>query len=287
MKRGLLMIAALVAAVGCDKAAPAAVVVDDLPAGVVQLISAGGEPRTALRYQVAKGTRGTLDMTIKIALAAKGMAVPALPPIRMAMDEECLDVDATGAMRFEVRVASMTSDGTGQMAALMTMVRDMMKNMVYRFRLSPSGKVDEVVVEGLSGPMAELGTQMKDSIEQFAAPLPDEPIGKGATWRFKRAGAANGVDVATVNQYELIALDGQVATFKVDGRVVAPSQTFDRMGASVDLVKMEGKVTGMVTNDLGKYAPTGTFAVTMDLTVRTQGKKLTMHTTIESELSAR
>ena len=285
MKRGLLLVGALVAAIGCDKAAPKPIA-DDLPAGEVRLLAAGAEPRAVLRYQVAKGSHSKLAMTMRIALAAGGMPVPQPPRVHMAMDEECVDVEPSGAMRFEVTIGSVTTEGSGQMADALNMASDMMKNLVYRFRMSPSGQVDAVVVDGLTGPMAELGTQLKDSIEQFAAPLPAEPVGKGATWKFKRSSKTSGVDVATVSQFELVDLADHVATFKVRGRVVAPHQTIDRMGISLELVKMDGKVSGIVTNDLHRFAPTGTFGVTMDMTVSMRGKELSMKTTVDSEMTA-
>ncbi len=285
MTHRLLLVGALAAAIACHKAAPQPIV-DDLPAGEVRLLAAGAEPRAALRYQVAKGSHSKLAMTMRITLAAGGMPVPQPPVVRMAMDEECVDVEPSGAMRFEVTIGAVTNEGSGQMADAMNMASDMMKNLVYRFRLSPSGQVDAVVVEGLTGPMAELGTQLKDSIEEFAAPLPAEPVGKGATWKFKRSGKTSGIDVATVSEFELVELADQVATFKVSGRVVAPHQTIDRMGMALELVKLEGTVAGTVTNDLRRFAPTGTFGVTTDMTVSLQGKKLSIQTTIDSEMTA-
>ena len=287
MKHGILMVSALALLASCEKAKDAtSQIEDDLPPGEVRLIGAGVDPKVKLRYEVAKGTSVTLDMVMKIKIDAGGLPVPQLPVIKMSMTEDCTEVDADGNMRFEVKVGSMTSDGSGQMAQAMDMVGDMMKNMVYRFRMSPSGKVDDVQVEGLTGPMAELGTSMKDSIEQFAAPLPEEPVGKGSTWKFKRTGEANGVKMATVNQFELIDYKDQVATFKVNGRVVAPAQTINKNGMTVNLEKMDGNVSGTIANDLKRFAPAGTFGMTMNMKMSASGQKISMKMTMDSEITA-
>lgn len=285
MKHGLMMVSALVLAVGCEKANKASVA-DDLPAGEVRLIGAGVDPRTVLRYQVDKGTHVTLDMVMNIGMEAPGVPIPAMPTIKMSLDETCTDVEPSGLMRFEVKVGSITADGTGPMADAMAKATDMMKNMAYRFRLSPSGKVDDVTVDGLTGPMADVGTQLKNAIEQFAAPLPTEPVGKGSTWKFKRAGEANGVKMATVNQFELIDLKDQIATFKVEGRVVAPSQKIEKNGISIQVDKMDGTVHGTIANDLKRFAPAGTFDMTMDMAMSAAGHKIKMHMSIDSEITA-
>lgn len=287
MKHGMLVVSALALLAGCEKAGSSKKAeLDDMPAGQVRLVAAGAAPLTQLRYQVEKGTKVTLDMTMRMSMDAGSVPVPQLPVMHMSMNEECIDVEPSGAMRFEVRVGSLTADGSGQMADAMAMVSDMMKNMVYRFRLSPSGKVDDVQVDGLTGPMAQIGTQLKDSIEQFAAPLPEEPVGKGATWKFKRTGKANGVEMATVNTFELVDLKDGVATFKVDGRVVAPTQTIEQMGIKVRLDKMDGKVSGTIANDLKRFAPSGKFGMTMAMSMSAQGQKVNMKMTMDSDLSS-
>ncbi len=285
MKHGLILVSALVLAVGCEKANKGSIA-DDLPADQVRLIGAGVAPRTVLKYQVDKGTHVTLDMTMKLGMEAPGLPIPPMPTIKMSMDETCTDVDPSGSMRFEVKVGSITADGSGPMAQAMAQASEMMKDMVYKFRLSPSGQIDDVTVDGLTGPMAEVGAQMKNAIEQFAAPLPADAVGKGSIWKFKRAGEANGVKMATVNQFELIELKDQIATFKVQGRVVAPSQTIEKNGISIKVDKMDGDVHGTIANDLKRFAPAGTFGMTMDMAMSAAGQKIKMHMTIDSEITA-
>jgi|JI10StandDraft_1071094.scaffolds.fasta_scaffold02345_6 hypothetical protein len=286
MKHGLLLVSALVLAGGCEKDGKGSKVVDDVPVGEVRLVGAGVEPRAPLRYRVDKGTHVTMDMVARIGIDAGGMPVPQLPTMRMSMDETCTAVEPSGDMRFEVTVASFDVDGGNpQMAQAMDAVRDMMKNMVYRFRMSPSGKIDDVQVEGLTGPMAQIGNQMKQSIEQFAAPLPEEPVGKGSTWKFKRSGEANGVKMATVNEFELVDLQGDVATFKVKGRVIAPAQSINQGGVSAKLERMDGTVSGTIANDLRRFAPSGTFDMKLDMRMSAMGQTINMKMTMDSEIS--
>lgn len=286
MKLGLLMATSLVLFAGCEKANKGSTADDKLAPNEVKLIGAGVDPKQVLRYQVDKGTTVTLDMVMNISIDAGGMPVPQMPTIRMSMTETCTDVEPGGAMHFDVKVGDMSADGSGQMAQAMDMVKDMMKNMSYKFRLQPNGKIDDVQVEGLTGPMADMGNQMKQSIEQFAAPLPDEPVGKGSTWKFKRTGEANGVKMATVNDFELVSLENNVATFKVAGKVVAPAQSIQKNGIDIKLDKMDGKVSGTIANDLKRFAPSGTFDMTMDMAMSAAGQKVKMSMKVDSEITA-
>jgi hypothetical protein len=287
MKLGLLMVSALALVASCEKAKKGGSTADDnLAPNEVKLTGAGVDPKNVLRYQVEKGTTVTLDMVMNISIEAGGMPVPQMPTIRMSMVETCTDVEAGGAMRFDVKVSDMSADGTGPMADAMGMVKDMMKNMTYQFRLAPNGKIDDVKVEGLTGPMADMGNQMKQSIEQFAAPLPDEPVGKGSTWKFKRTGEANGVKMATVNEFELVGLENNVATFKVVGKVVAPPQTVEKNGMSIKLEKMDGKVAGTIANDLKRFAPSGSFDMQMTMAMSAMGQKVNMTMKVDSEIKA-
>jgi hypothetical protein len=287
MKLGLLMVSALALVASCEKAKNGGSTADDnLAPNEVKLIGAGVDPKQVLRYQVEKGTSVTMDMVMNIHIDAGGMPVPQMPTIRMSMSEACTDVEADGAMRFDVKIGDITADGGGQMAQAMDMVKDMMKNMTYTFRLQPNGKIDDVQVSGLTGPMADMGNQMKQAIEQFAAPLPDVPVGKGSTWKFKRTGEANGVKMATVNEFELLGLENNVATFKVHGRVVAPGQTIEKNGMTIKLDKMDGDVNGTIANDLKRFAPSGKFDMTMDMAMSAAGQKVKMTMKIDSEITA-
>lgn len=290
MKRGMILVSALaflpVYGAGCEKANKGTTADDKMPANQVQLVGAGVDPKVQLRYNVAKGTKVDLDMVMTMSMEAAGRAAPSLPTMRMSMSEECTDVEAGGAMRFLITFGDFSADGGGPMAGAMDTVKDMMKDMRYRFRMSPSGKIDDVQVEGLSGPMAQMGSQLKDSIEQFAAPLPEEPVGKGSTWKFKRGGEVNGIKMSTVSQMELVSYENNVATIKVDGRVMAPSQTVDMKGMSFKLHKLDGKVGGTIANDLTRLAPSGSFGMTMDMSMEIMGRKADMKMKLDTEMTS-
>ncbi|HVV87283.1 MAG TPA: DUF6263 family protein [Kofleriaceae bacterium] len=287
MKQGLLMVSALVLSFGCEKAGKdSSQLADDLPANEVHVLGVGADPKVKLRYDVPKDSHVVLDMKARM-----GMSSPAMPQamnfnVDASMDETCTDVEPSGDMRFEIKVASVSVDAPGVPSSAADMVKDAMGNMVYRFRMSPSGKIDDVQVDGLTGPMAQMGESMKQSLEQFAAPLPDDAVGKGSTWKFKRTAEANGVKMATLAKFELVDFKDGVATFNVDGRVVAPKQTIEKNGISVELKKMDGTISGTIANDLHRLAPQGNFKMTIDMTMGAMGKSIGMKMTMDSDITA-
>lgn len=291
MKHGLIMVSALalLGSAGCEKANKGGLnkADDALPPNQIKLGSTGADPKVKLRYAVEKGTHTTVDMKVKMSMSAMGQSMP-IPVMTMAMDETCTDVDADGNMRFEIKVASLDIEsGSAQAAQIAEQMKSAMGDMVYRFRVSPTGKVDEVQIEGLTGPMAQLGQQMKGAMEQFAAPLPDEAVGKGSTWKFKKSGEANGVQMSTVTDFELVDVKDQVATFKVGGRVGAPPQTISQGGVSAKLKKMEGKISGQLSNDLKRMAPTGNFDMDLNMSMEAMGQSVTMTMSMDTTMTAR
>ena len=66
----------------------------------------------------------------------------------------------------------------------------------------------------------------------------------------------------------------------------APAQSIEKNGMSIKLDKMDGKVHGTIANDLKRFAPAGTFGMTMDMAMSAAGQKLTMHMKIDSEITA-
>jgi hypothetical protein len=276
MKTGLLMVSALLLVGGCEKANKGSLA-DDIPVGKVRLIGAGVDPKVQLRYHVDKGTHTAVDMTMKMTMETSAAQLPAVPVIKMTMDETCTDVEANGDMRFEVKVVSIDVDGPAA-----DMMKDAMGGMVMRFRTSPTGKVSETEVTGLTGPMAQLGEQMKSTVEQFAAPLPEEAVGKGSTWKFKKTAKANGIEVSTIANFTLVDFKDDVATVKVDGRMSAPPQTVQM----AKLEKMDGTVTGTIANDLRRMAPTGTFGADINMKLSAMGQNMTMRMTVDAEMTS-
>ena len=289
MKHGMLVVSALALLAGCEKANKGGLTKadEDLAPGEVKLLGAGVDPKVQLRYAVEKGTHTTVDMKVKMKMSVMGQSPP-IPVMKMTMDETCTDVEPDGNMRFEIKVASIDIEATdAQAQQVASRMRDGMGNMVYRFRVTPSGKVDDVQVEGLTGEMAQLGQQMKGAMEQFAAPLPEEPVGKGSKWKYKKSGESNGVTMATVAEFELVDYKDQVATFKVGGRVGAPPQEINQGGVSAKLKKVAGTMSGTIANDLKRMAPTGNFDMDIDMSFEAMGQSATMSMSMDTTMTAR
>lgn len=248
-----------------------------LEPGEVRVVSAGDEPRTQLRYHVAKGTRVKLALSMKMSVEAGGTPVPQPPSFTLTMVEQCVDVEPSGTMRFEIDMGSMTFDGTGVMTEVMRTGIEAMEHLVLHFRLAPSGAIDDIEVQGQTAASAAVAAQLKDNLEQFAVRMPDRPVGPGAVWKTRRVVRSGGVEMSTVNRYVLRALVGPVATVEVSGRIRAPVQTVNQGGVTVQVTRVRGTGTGTFANDLRRFTVNGQNDMTMDMTLAVNGQVVAMH----------
>jgi len=215
------------------------------------------------------GDKQTLGLTMKMAMETKvgemeSQAVK-MPAMELTMTVAVKDVSDSGEINYEIVMGDASvSDEPG----VMPQVAEAMKAAFAGFKgMSGTGTMSsrglshgiEFKAPAGSDPQArQLMDQMKDSLSQLAAFLPEEPVGLGAKWEVKMPIKSQGMTMDQTTVSELASLDGERLTTKSTITQHAASQKIQNPampGLKMDLTKMTGKGTGERTVDLGKLLP--------------------------------
>jgi hypothetical protein len=291
-----------------DKSAPNGV----LPAGAadkilkvadppkVVLIDAGADPKSQLVYDVKPKSkqRSTMkmDMTMRMSMAGQPQGAPggmALPQIEIPMDLAAGDAKTDkNEIPVTVTVADVKvnpkSDQEKQMAAMMGPQLTAMKGLKIKSIIDPKGRARDVTVEAGkdSSPEAkQMIDQMKQSMEQMVAPLPDGDVGIGAKWQVITR-VSSGADILQWTTYTLVKRDGD--KIELDGvvRQVAATPTLSGAGMpagmSAEIKSFRSNGTGKTKLDLGALAPeSGTGDVTSSLSVSAGPNSMQVDTSVK------
>ncbi|MEM7138912.1 MAG: hypothetical protein AAF500_20215 [Myxococcota bacterium] len=159
----------------------------------VTVSSLGSAPRHIVRWRFAKGAAGTLTLAMEMDVEAQvdGNAQPSnpTPPIRTTLAVEVQDVTEEGTASIGVTVKSVGTDPDDAVPeALAERIRASLATMVGAtgtYRCDSRGFVSDVALDGgAQAPPAvrQALENIRQSIRQMIAPLPEPAIGKGATW---------------------------------------------------------------------------------------------------------
>jgi hypothetical protein len=236
---------------------------------VVTLKQPGAEPRRELRLKPKPGDKQTMSMLMRTAIEMQiaGMQNPPmkLPAMKMTMDMSVEGVAANGDISYKfVLSGADVVDEPGvnpQVANAIRTTLQSSKGMTGSGVMSNRGfnkgtKVD--IPPNVAPELKQILEGMKDSFNQIAAPLPEEPIGAGAVWDVKMTIVQQGMTLEQVATYELISTKGDTAQAKstlvqnaANQKIVNPQMP----NLKVDLVKLRADGTGEVTFDLGRIVP--------------------------------
>ena len=241
---------------------------------IVKLVAPGEEPRAALSYELTEdkkqttGMRMNLDMTMQ----AGETAVPPtkLPQIGMNVElaagkkEAGGDIQVTGTV---TKVAITANDPSEDaMTKALSPVMNGMKGMTIKYFVSSKGRARDVQVTmppGADANATQVLEQMKQSFDSMVAPLPDEPVGVGASWvvisRLK-----TGADILQFTTYTLKSRKGAKVELDTAVKQLAASAALSGAGGGAGHVtKFLSSGTGSSSLDLTSLAPDkGTATVT-------------------------
>ena len=240
---------------GCSKGESA------IKAPDLALVSAGGEPRKALRYQVPKGTKRDLELAIDIAATA-GDTGGQMPTIVLTLSIVVEDVGPHG-MKLRSTVVDATArdrDDSRVDPKALTGTLDLMKGVVLTTTMAPSGRLSDTTIalgdKPLSGrDKAQLAT-LTTSFDQLMMTLPDEPVGIGAMWRNSRPLEQNGMKLTAVNTVQLTAITGDAISYEIGTEVHGDDQVIKQGDVSLDIKDVTGTGGGKGTIDLRTLAVT-------------------------------
>ena len=248
----------------------------------VKLLEAGTDPRKELRLQPKPGAKQTADMTVKITIDLNigdlpGQAIK-VPAIKLTSEITVQSVSGEGDITYELvmKQASAADDAEAN-----PQVAEAVKSALAAIQgLSGTGTLSS---RGLSKGLAlkapanadpqtlQVIDQIKESLANVVAPLPQEAVGLGARWEVKLPLKSQGMTIEQTTTYQLASLEG--------GRPVVKSTVVQRAsnqkiqnpalpGLKLNLSKMAGQGTGSITLDLGQVLPpAGTSDVQADLSL--------------------
>lgn len=224
----------------------------------VRLIEAGAEPRQQLRMHVKAGDKQSLTTAFKMDMEMKmgDVETPAMkmPALKLVIDATVKNVAENGDLTYDVLVSDTSvaddPDVMPQIADALKTTFGSMKGATGVGSMSNRGILKEIKMTTAAKNGAEgdsSADQVMETIKNLALPLPEEAVGPGAKWEAKSKVKSQGMTLDQVATYELVTVDGQVATIKTAIVQTAPKQKIQSPsmpGMMVDLTRMSGKATG-------------------------------------------
>lgn len=265
----------------------------------VKLLSAGAEPRKALRLHPKPGDKQTLTMTIKMGIAMKMGATenpPAsMPPITMTMETTVKEVAGDITYDMLLKNAAVRDDpgAQPQMAAAMKAVVGNMKEISATVTISDRGVKKDTqmnVAAGTDPQAAQVIDQVKQSFASISAPLPEEEVGPGARWELRTPLKSQGMNIDQTATYELVSLEGDVLTARSTVTQRAANQKIQSPampGMKIDMTQMNGQGSGTLTQDLGQVMPRNgkaDYHADISMSMGTGAQKQTIGTKIDLNL---
>jgi hypothetical protein len=246
------------AALAQDKpATPAQPAAEAKPASTVKLLDPGAEPRIELRYAPKAGVTNSMTMRMKMSTKADVGGRPMdvnMPAMLMTIDMTTKEIKANGDIAYEAVFSKMDVEETEGADPMMTegirSALGSMKGTVMTGVMSSRGEMiqSDIKLPAGANPMSrQMMDNMKQSMNQLSAPLPTEPVGKGAKW-----------DVVTSVGNMGMKID-QTATMTLT-EVSLPSYTLDfviKQKADKQEVKMPGVPAG-ISVELVSHTSDGT-----------------------------
>ncbi len=238
--------------------------------GEVRLLDPGAEPRQVLRLHPKAGDKQTTSMELKLGMNMKlgDVETPMkLPAMNMTMDVTVQSVSPEGDITYQMVMGDTTvSEEAGTMPQVADAIKAALggvKGLSSTLKISNRGVsrgVDMSVPSGADPQMRQALDQMKESFARMAAPLPEEPVGKGARWESKTPVKSQGMTINQAASYELVSIDGEQINVKSTVTQHAANQKIENPampGVKLDLTKMAGSGTGDMVINLGQVVPVG------------------------------
>lgn len=266
----------------------------------VSLVEPGAEPRQKLRLAIKEGQtfkaemRMQMDMTMSVAGARQ-------PKVKLPVMVAVMDIKTTSAsadaFEFDWSISDYDVAPTpGVMPQVMGALKTQLKTLV---GTKGTGKVDSrgrnlgstfEIPPNVPPQTAQIMEGMRDAISTMSAPVPDEAIGVGGSWKVSQLMVQNGTKSNVEYIYKVKAINGdkveldvEVKTTGVPGPVVNPMIP---PGANATLDSMSGSGGGEVVLSLDSIVPAKSKVETKNtsaMTIKAMGQ--TQKTVTDIDLS--
>ncbi len=201
----------------------------------VRLVKPGAEPRSKLRLKLVPGSTETMVMVMRMRTSTaigEGFTSSLLPDMVEHLRMNVTEVNPDGRARIDFVIEKANAkQARGVDAAVVSAVDTALQGMVgmrgYTM-LTDRGVVEAGDVEvppDATPTLKQMATQMRESITQFASPVPEEPVGVGAVWEVTTHPIAGGVKVTQKATQTLVSRQGpNLKTSAVVASTAAPQE---------------------------------------------------------------
>lgn len=241
----------------------------------IELVSAGAEPRVALRIHPKAGQVQDIEMVMDMAMAmdvAGQKNQVDMPPMVMTMRVTVGDVAPDGT--FGVQTALLgtrveaTADTPPELVAAMSQGFASMQGLVINARMDSQGHTLDGAVSGLADPALQAGMDsLQQNMRQGQVMLPAEPVGVGGSWRSSTLINSSGIPMSAVTTYTVRSMQGDqleldtTIAMSVDPNAAIPVVP----GANVRFTRFDSSGGGTVSWDLGTLMPLSALQYTMNM----------------------
>ncbi|MBK9259668.1 MAG: hypothetical protein IPM54_07480 [Polyangiaceae bacterium] len=272
---------------------------------VVKLLEAGAAPRAVASYALVKGAAKPLQMgmDLEMAMDAGGMKLPPTRMPRMNLLFDFTTGDRSGVdwpIDGKLRKVSVEPKGAqqDQIAAALRPQLGALEGIGMNYFLDEKGRLRDVKVTlppSLPPMAGQMMSGMTQSLESMTAPLPDEPIGVGATWEVLSRIVANGADLLQITTFtlekrdkNLLSLDAVVRQYAAKDGVNPPGMP---PGTAARLVSYKCNGSGKSVFDTADVAPrSGSTSInssmTIELKIDADGKSEKQETSVDTNMTA-
>ena len=255
----------------------------------VKLLDAGAEPRTALRYKFQANRTEKLVMEMSMAMAMeigdKKQPETQVPVTQMTMTIDSKEVSPEGNLRYEFEVEQvevLPKPGVNPaMINAMKQKTSSMQGMSGSATVTSRGFTKDTEIKlppGIDPQMKQSIDNMKQSMNQMSAPLPEEPVGQGARWQVTMPVETPAMKLTQVATYTLSEIQGDKVKLDVTIKQSALPQEIHAPGAapgvkmSLESLKSSGK--GTIELQMTSLVPTSNMNMTTTNVVSANNQKL-------------
>lgn len=252
----------------------------------VKVVDAGTGAKKTLRFTAAKGLTKTMTMAMDMSMSFTIGGTPrtqAIPTIKMPLMITVTDVEKNGDIHFDFVMKDpevVTSDPYDPAASAVKSALDGMSGLSGKAIVTDRGftkQVEMTVPAGANPQIAQFVDSMKQSIGQMSAPLPEEPVGVGATWETTTKLEQSNMTMLQTATNKLVSLDGNTMTLDIGIRQTAPAQKIRKDGITVDLKRYAATGSATTTLDLTQVVPASSkVTLKSDMSMEASGQKVQM-----------
>ncbi|MCA9292479.1 MAG: hypothetical protein KDA20_01555 [Phycisphaerales bacterium] len=288
------VLAASIVATGWALAAPSLTLAAGDTAPVVKVHDPGADPKQEVRFHFQEGDTQQIQMTMRLtmtqSMGGNDMPAMSMPALSIPVTSTIVGVDEKGAA-FEMVLGAVSTDAAdaSPMASMFAGAMKQLEGMKITGVVDDRGQKHDIKVDSAAASNPQLAGQVasiRNSLTQMTPPLPEEPIGAGATWSYVLDAESNGVAAQNTTTIKLVHRDANALALKMNIAVHAEPQqiTSPGMPPGAELLGMDGKGTGDSTILLNRLFPSameGKTNVKVDIKAKMGQTDMTISQTVD------